>query len=294
MLPGMYGSPAIWNVLVIALTCYLSYRGFQDPAFLSRHVFAADRVLAHREHHRLLMSGFLHAGWVHLLVNMFTLYMFGSDIERAFGGTAFLAIYFSSIVGGGILSLFLHRHQSYRALGASGGVCGILFASIFLLPGGRIGLFPLPIYIPAWLFAILFLLATVYGLRGHIGNIGHDAHLGGALIGLLVTTFLFPREVFASPRLWVAVLAIGGAALWYLYRYPLYLQTTSPLSGSHWKGIWRDASHRRAGRRAAEDDQTLDELLDKVARDGLHSLTSRERKRLESISARRKQDRRGR
>jgi membrane associated rhomboid family serine protease len=290
----MHGSPATWNVIVIALTSYLSYRGFKDPAFFQRNLFISERVLQFREIHRLLMSGFLHAGWVHLLLNMITLYLFGSDIERAYGGTAFLVIYFSSVVGGSLVSLYLHRDQSHRALGASGGVYGVLFASIFLLPGGRIMMLPLPIAIPAWLFAVLFLLASVYGLRGQIGNVGHDAHLGGALVGLLVTTFLFPRQVFASPGLWLAVVAIAAAGLWYLVRYPPYLQTAGPLSADHWKGIWRDVSAERQYRQAAEDEQTMDALLDKVARGGLHSLSPRERKQLEGISERKKRNRRGR
>lgn len=142
---------AICNVLIVAITVYISYQGFKHADFMDKYLFSTERVLRGREYHRFITSGFIHLNWPHLLFNMFSLYVFGGQLESVFGALPFLLIFFVSILGGGMLSLFLHRHHDYRALGASGGVCGIIFASIFLLPGGGIYIFPIPIAIPAWL-----------------------------------------------------------------------------------------------------------------------------------------------
>ena len=119
-------------------------------------------------------------------------------------------IYAVSILGGNILSLLVYRNTHYRALGASGGVCGIIYASVFLLPGGSIYILPIPFPIPSWTYAILFLLISIYGMRSGRGNIGHVAHLGGALIGLLATFILFPRAVLAQPWLLLLIVAISA------------------------------------------------------------------------------------
>ena len=145
---------AIFTLLVIGLTVYTSYLGFQRPFFTERYIFVPVRILRDKQYHRLLSSAFLHGGWLHLGLNMFSLYLFGENIEVIFGALSFLTIYFLSILGGSLLSLYLHRHHDYRALGASGGVCGIIFSSIFLLPGGGIYIIPFPFPIPAWLYAI--------------------------------------------------------------------------------------------------------------------------------------------
>ena len=81
-------------------------------------------------------------------------------------------------------------------------------------------IFPLPISIPSWFYAIFFILISFFGMHSKKGNIGHDAHLGGALVGLLVATLLFPSIIFQSPLLYLAVLLISGSLLVYTYKYP--------------------------------------------------------------------------
>src|SRR6185295_16048982 len=122
----------------------------------------------------------------HLVMNMISLYLFGGMMESFLGPGKFLLIYFASIVGGSLLSLWLHRNHDYRALGASGGVCGMIFSFIALFPGGTIlahFFFPMP----AWVYGILFLIGSFVRMRRHADNIGHDAHIGGAVIGLWIT-----------------------------------------------------------------------------------------------------------
>jgi membrane associated rhomboid family serine protease len=279
----------IGTLVVVGLTTLASWRGFRDPMFLERHVFSPPQILRDRQYYRLLTSGLLHANWPHLLFNMFSLYSFGSAIELYFGIGPLLLIYLAGIVGGGGLSLWLHRHHPYRALGASGGVCGIIFASIFLLPGGRVHVLPLPLAIPAHVYAVLFMLASYYGLRSQRGNIAHDAHLGGAIIGLLAATAMYPHIAGDSPVLYAVVVGISLALLVTLHRRPLYM----PREG--WLAEKSRATRRRRRQpvgppERARDEQTLDRLLEKISRSGLNSLTRDEHEQLRRLSQKLRQD----
>jgi hypothetical protein len=222
---------------------------------------------------------------MHLFFNMLSLYSVGFAIELAFGIHVFLIIYLGSIVGGSLLSLYLHRnHHSYLALGASGGVCGIIFAFIFLFPGATMGFFFIPL--PGWLFAILFILISFFGLRRQLGNIGHDAHLGGAIIGLLITTALRPSIVVQSPILYAVVVGLSAVLFIYLYKNPLFMPGSAPFSPAYWRRKRAEAQARKRARQEQEDKETLDRLLTKISRSGMESLTAAEMRRLKAISKR--------
>ncbi|MEZ4396923.1 MAG: rhomboid family intramembrane serine protease [Candidatus Krumholzibacteriia bacterium] len=215
----MDASPALVTVAIIIATVVVSALGFRDEQVVRRFLFDVQAVRA-GQLYRLFTAGFLHASLPHLLFNMFSFYSFARLIEQVYGPLPLALIYVAAILGGNLLALAMHRNQVYRALGASGGVCGVIFASIFLLPGGSVTVFPIPMAIPSWLFAILFVVATGAGMRSGFGNIGHDAHLGGAIIGLLVTTALYPGIVARSPALYAAVMALSVGLLIYTYRRP--------------------------------------------------------------------------
>ena len=274
------------TLVILALTAWGSFQGFRSPAFRDRFIFSPGPILRDREYHRLVTSGFLHADWTHLLFNAFSFYSFGGYLELFFGVGTLLAIYFGSIVGGSLLSLYLHRHHEYHALGASGGVCGVIFASIFLLPGGGIYIFPLPLAIPSWLFAVLFLLVSFYGVKRQVGNIGHDAHLGGAIIGLLITTALYPAIVRQSPVLYAAVMTLAVGMFLYLWLNPSFLPPGTALQRAR-EFVSQPGRRVRAAKRLAGD-REMDRLLDKVSKSGLHGLSVLERRRLERLAERRK------
>src|SRR4051812_17434188 len=109
-------------VLLIVATCAVSAWAFQRTDIEELCIFRPERILAWKEYYRLVSSAFVHAGWMHLLLNMYTLYGFAGALAYWFGGLQFLLIYFGSVIGGNLLSLFLHRHHDYAAYGASGGV----------------------------------------------------------------------------------------------------------------------------------------------------------------------------
>jgi membrane associated rhomboid family serine protease len=236
--------------------------------------------LGHGEYYRLLTSGFVHADWPHVIFNLFSLYSFGNSIARLFGPVTFALIYFSGIIGGNLLALLLHRYETYRALGASGGVCGIIFASIFLLPGGSISLFLLPVEIPAYVYAVLFILASVYGIHGRIGNIGHEAHLGGAIVGLAVATALHPYIFRLSPGLYALVMGLSTALLVGLY---WRTRAVNPLPR-----FYRRSTVSRKVREQQADDKIMDDLLEKISKFGMNHLTEAERKQLDVLGRKRK------
>ena len=282
---------AVFNVLVVGITIYVSYRGFSSSDLQEKHLFSTADVLRHGEYYRLLSCGLVHANWSHLLFNMFSLYSFGSRIEVVFGAPIFFLVYLSGIAGGNLVALYLHRHHEYHAVGASGGVCGIVFSSIFLLPGGSVRLLLLPIPMPSWLYAVLFIVVSFYGIRTQMGNIGHDAHLGGAVVGLLVTTLLRPTIVYETPFLYVCVTSLSIIALLYCYKNPLGLEGTNPLSISYWQDTWNDFRSAADSRRREADEQFLDQLLKKISESGTNSLTASEKKKLKAISQRKKGER---
>jgi membrane associated rhomboid family serine protease len=275
----------IATVAVIIFTVYWSYRGFTRFGFRERYVFSPVRILRDRQYYRLLSCGFLHLNWMHLLLNLFSLYSVGFGIELAFGLHIFLIIYLGSIVGGSLLSLYLHRHHyGYQALGASGGVCGVIFAFIFLFPGSWMSFFFIPL--PAWLYAILFILVSFFGLRNRLGNIGHDAHLGGAIIGLLITTILRPTIVVQSPVLYLVVMGLSVALFVHLYRTPLYAPGVNPFSPAYWRQRWIETQTRKQAKQEQKDRETTDRLLAKISRSGMESLTASEMRQLKAISKR--------
>jgi len=206
------------TILVILITAFISWHGFKNPDFFERYIFDAQRILRNSEYLRIISSGFLHAGWMHLIFNMLSLYFFGPYIETISGPFLFLMIYFASLIGGGILSLWMNRNLEYRALGASGAVSGIVFSCIFLFPGGSIFIFPIPFPIPAWLYAILFVGISLYGMKSRAGIIGHDAHLGGALSGLIVTFIIAPQAILSNIFLFIVIIGMVIVSLIYIHK----------------------------------------------------------------------------
>src|SRR5262245_51565344 len=144
----------ICTLLLIVITTVATLLVFRDRSLEPKFIFWPEAILAGKQYYRLVTSAFLHADGWHLLVNMMTLYLFGSVIEFSYGAVQLILIYFGAIVGGSLLSLLVHRHHDYRAYGASGGTCGLVFAYILLFPGGYVRMFYLPIAVPGWAYAL--------------------------------------------------------------------------------------------------------------------------------------------
>ena len=273
------------TILVCLTTGVVTYLAFRDPSLRERLLFRPERILAHKEWYRMFSSALIHADWTHLGLNLFSLYSFGRMLEGFWGVQVFLLTYLGAVLAGSALSLALHRNHDYAALGASGGVCGVIFATIFLVPGTGIGMFLIPISIPGPVFAVVYLGATFFALRRGIGNIGHDAHFGGAIAGLLGAVLVSPELCLASPILFGACLLLSLTCPLILARDPIgFSGTVSSFGRAQNKSNIRyqqyDETRARKQAQAA-----IDRLLDKVSTDGLHSLSPSERRTLENASA---------
>jgi len=186
------------TIVIVAITVLVSWRAFNDRALLERLILWPPAVERRKQYDRLLTHGFIHADWMHLLFNMITLWSFGSAVERVFSEwitpVGFVLFYLSAIVVAILPTYLSHRQDpNYRSLGASGGVAAVLFAFILFDPWSKLIIFPIPVPIPAFLFAILYVAYSIWMDRRGRDNVNHSAHLWGAAYGVLFTVLLEPR-----------------------------------------------------------------------------------------------------
>lgn len=192
---------------IIIINVLISMKGFSDRFFFDKYKFQVGPILE-GEKIRMFSAGFLHADGMHLFFNMYALYLFGGNVISELGVLDFALIYAGSLFLGNMLSLFYHKHDYYySAIGASGAVSGVLYSSIMLFPDMNLNLLFIPIPIPAYVFGILYLLYTIYGMKKQLGNIGHDAHLGGAATGFALTLMMRP-SLFVTEKWLVIGLAL--------------------------------------------------------------------------------------
>jgi membrane associated rhomboid family serine protease len=166
---------------------------FAAPSLIERGVFRPHWLLPKRQWATPVTSAFLHADLAHLFFNGFTFWAFGFGLERTIGSAAFAALYaFGLLASAAGTWVKHHRDPAYRTLGASGAILAVLFASIVYHPGSSIFILPIPVPIPAPLFAVLYLAFTWYASRQARGRINHDAHLSGALAGVVFVALTDP------------------------------------------------------------------------------------------------------
>lgn len=272
----------IISFILILANVIVSYRGFKDSEFYNKYKFRVDAVLLYKDYKRMVTSGFLHVNWMHLIFNMVALYFFSGSVEFDLGPVRFLAIYFLSLVGGDLLSLFIHRHDGdYDSVGASAGVTGVIFAAIALFPGMGIGLFLIPLSIPGWLFGLVYVLYSIYGIRSRSNNIGHDAHLGGALVGLVVAIIMQPSALINNT--W-AIVIIMLPSLFFIYMIitrPHILFIDNYYFKKHSDAVTID--HRYNIERTNKQ-QEIDRILEKIHKRGMNSLTDKEKQTLKDYS----------
>lgn len=191
---------------IIVANVIISMKGFKDYSFFEKYKFNIGGI-RRGEQFRMLSSGFLHMDFSHLLFNMLTLYFFANVVLSSVGAINFILIYLASLFVGNLLSFYFHKNElHYSAIGASGAVSGILYSAILFYPNMSLYLFFIPIPIPAWLFGILYLLYSIYGMKKSLGNIGHDAHFGGALAGYFLTILIAPSLI--ETQLWIVALLL--------------------------------------------------------------------------------------
>ena len=193
----------VLTIILIALTVVVSLLCFNNAELFDKLKFNAYDVKHSNQWYRFFTYGFLHAGWLHLLINMLVLYSFGNIVETYFKfyfPSKYFLYYLLLYVGGLILSIIpaFGKNKNdvfYNAVGASGAISAILFSSIILYPTGKIYFFFIPVGIPSPLFGVFYIAYEYYMSKRAKDNIGHDAHFWGAVFGIVFTIAIKPQFV---------------------------------------------------------------------------------------------------
>ena len=182
-------------IVIVSIAAMLSPR-LRELALLRPYLIARGSG-----YWRLVTSGFVHADIPHLVFNLVTFYSFAFTLERVIGTGRFVVLYLCGLLASNLGTCYKHRNEpDYASLGASGAISAVLFASIVYFPGSKLLILPIPIPIPAPLFAVAYLAYSYYSSRQVRGRINHDAHIGGALTGLLFVAVTDPQRFGALAR----------------------------------------------------------------------------------------------
>jgi len=196
------------TIILVILTSAVSIWCFYNPALFERLSLSPSMVMHHRQYWRIITHAFVHANWLHLIINMIVLFSFGQGIEYYFRNLHvmglirfqpywyYLALYFSAIVVASLTTIQRYRdNYGYHAVGASGAVSAVLFACIFFDPWQKL-LFWAVIPIPGIIFGILYLWYSHYMSRQAADQVNHDAHFWGALYGMSFPVILHPPLLY--------------------------------------------------------------------------------------------------
>ncbi len=270
------GISGIVSLIIIALTSFISYKGFKSSNFYASLEFEVEKILLYKDYKRLITSGFIHVNWQHLLFNMIGLLFFSFQLEYTFGPLKFSILYFASLVGGNLIALLIHRkNPGYSSAGSSGAINGIIFAAIAVNPGLNI------FFLPGWVFGLIFIFYSIYGVRSRKDNIGHETHLGSALIGMLVAIAFKPESLTTNTIPIILMLLPTIAFMMIIITRPQLL-----FVDNYWfnHNKYNYTVDDRYNARKRNSEQEVDRILDKINQQGINSLSKRERESLEEYS----------
>ena len=190
-------------IVIIASTVIVSARAFQDRGLFHKLLFSSYLISTRKQYYRLFSHAWVHGDWMHLLVNMFVLYSFGNFLIQAFNhylninsNILFVVFYLLALPVSSIYSLRKEKNNPYyNAVGASGAVSAVVFASIFYDPWNLLYFFGL-IPIPGFVFGIGYLIYSYRMGQKGTDNIGHDAHFWGAIFGFCFPILMKPDSIF--------------------------------------------------------------------------------------------------
>ena len=187
--------------LIFAVTIAISVLAmYRMPGLIQGFVMRPYRIARGADLHTVVTSGFVHGDLPHLAFNMITFFFFGFPMERLLGTAGFVTLYLAGLVLSSACSIAKHRNDpAYATLGASGAISAVLFAYVVYSPLSMLVIFPIPVPVPAIIFAIAYVGYSWWAGRRQRGNINHDAHLCGALTGLLFVLVFDPQALLSLP-----------------------------------------------------------------------------------------------
>ena len=202
LLDGLTGNAPVAGLILATMLSASLLALYKMPALVDRGLFRPHWFLRRQQFATPLTSAFLHADLPHLAFNAFTFWAFAFPLERQIGSVRFVALYTFGIVVSCVGTWLMHRREpGYQTLGASGAILAVLFAAIVYTPSQSIFIFPVPVPIPAPLFAVAYLGYTIWASRRTSGRINHDAHLGGALAGIVFVLLIDSPTALQAWRL---------------------------------------------------------------------------------------------
>jgi membrane associated rhomboid family serine protease len=182
--------------VIFAIIIIVSLLAFYNDNLYNKLLLQPYDVSRGKKVYTLITSGFIHADWSHLFFNMFSYFFFAFQLEATLGHWQFGLLYMVSLVLSDLPSVAKHKNDLwYRSLGASGAISAVVFGYIMFNPLNSLYLMFIPIPIPAIVFGVLYLVYCSYASKRGQGNINHDAHLFGALSGVMITVILVPQVV---------------------------------------------------------------------------------------------------
>ena len=190
------------TIIIIVITVLVSIAGFRSAKVVDDLIFYPPAITQKNQYYRFITCGFIHADIFHLIFNMYALYLFGQRVESIFsaifgdyGKLLYIAMYVLALIVCLIPSFQKNKNNSYyKSLGASGAVSAVAFAYILFNPLQGVGLIFIPIFIPGFLFGIIYLIISYFLDKKGGGSINHSAHIWGAIFGvifLIVASKLF-------------------------------------------------------------------------------------------------------
>lgn len=188
------------TTFLLACNLVLSLYAWSTPERMNELKFNVGRVASFKEYYRLLTSAFIHVDPFHFMFNMFALHSFGPLLEMRLGVLGYLVLYFGSLFAADWFTLQMKRNEpQYSAVGASGAISGVIFGFILFAPLAKLYILFIPFGVPAFLFGGVYLAITIYlmdsATRERRSMVAHEAHLAGAVAGILITGIIAPDSV---------------------------------------------------------------------------------------------------
>ncbi len=181
---------------ILAVTVVISILAFKHKHLMQKWLLTPYNISRSGSYRTFITSGFIHADYQHLFFNMFTFYFFAFPLEEIMGPVKFTILYFASMIIASIPTYLKNKdNPRYASLGASGAVSGVVFGYILYEPLSRIYIMFIPIGIPAFIYAFLYLAYCFYSARRQSDNINHSAHFWGSLTGFIITVAFNPDVI---------------------------------------------------------------------------------------------------
>ncbi|MFT3945951.1 MAG: rhomboid family intramembrane serine protease [Agriterribacter sp.] len=272
----------IISLLIIAANVIISNKGFKSIEFFSRYSFEVEKVTLYKQYDRIVTSGFLHVNRMHLIFNMLSLFLFSGSLAAILNPFSYLLVYFGSLICGNLFALLIHKKDGdYSSVGASGAISGLIFAAIALAPGFSIGLFFMPIGIPGWIFGLAFVLYSIYGIRSRKTNVGHEAHLGSAIAGMLIGILLDPSVLLTNLFPILIILIPSLIFLYIVVKKPHLLMVDNLFYKQHSKYYTIEDKYNS---KKLDTQKQVDRILEKIHKRGINSITKKEKEILDEYS----------